>query len=87
MHIIMFLLFGLIVGAIARLLVPGRQPGGWITSMIVGVLGAYIGGFLGRALRLYPSYQSTGGWISSLVGAIVVVLIYQAGLKWSAKPR
>jgi uncharacterized membrane protein YeaQ/YmgE (transglycosylase-associated protein family) len=78
MHLILFLIFGLIVGAIARLIVPGHEPGGWLVSMAIGVIGAYLGGFVGRALGLYPSYQSTGGWISSLIGAIVVAAIYHA---------
>jgi len=78
MHIILFLIFGLIIGALARLIVPGREPGGWIVSMIIGVIGAYLGGFVGRILGLYPSYQSTGGMIASLLGAIVVAFIYHA---------
>jgi uncharacterized membrane protein YeaQ/YmgE (transglycosylase-associated protein family) len=75
---ILFLVFGLVVGAIARFIVPGKEPGGWITSMIIGVIGAYLGGFLGRVIGLYPSEQSTGGWISSIVGAIIVTFIYHA---------
>jgi uncharacterized membrane protein YeaQ/YmgE (transglycosylase-associated protein family) len=78
MHFILFLIFGLVIGAIARLIVPGHEPGGWITSMLIGVIGAYLGGFLGRVVGLYPSYQSRGGWIASLVGAVIVTFIYQA---------
>ena len=87
MQWILFLIFGLIIGALARLIVPGREPGGWLTSMGIGVLGAYLGGFVGRALGLYPSYQSTGGWISSLIGAIVVAAIYHAAMNWRARTR
>ena len=78
MHLIMFLIMGLVVGALARLIVPGREPGGWIVSLIIGVVGAYLGGFVGRALGLYHDYQSTGGWIASLVGAIAVAFVYHA---------
>lgn len=78
MHLILFLLFGLIIGAIARFIVPGREPGGWLASMAVGVVGAYLGGFIGRAVGAYPSEQSTGGIIASLIGAIVVAFIYHA---------
>ena len=48
MSVILFLIFGLIVGALARLIVPGREPGGWLTSLVIGVAGAFLGGFLGR---------------------------------------
>jgi len=85
MHLILFLIFGLIIGALARLIVPGHEPGGWLTSMGIGVIGAYLGGFVGRALGIYPNYQSTGGWIASLIGAIVVAAIYQAATNWRAR--
>ena len=87
MHLILFLVEGLIIGALARLIVPGHEPGGWITSMGIGVIGAYLGGFVGRAVGLYPNYQSTGGWIASLVGAIVVAFIYHAAVSWRARAR
>ncbi len=85
MHLILFLVFGLIIGAVARLIVPGHAPGGWGTSLVIGVFGAYLGGFLGRALGLYPNYQTTGGWVSSLVGAIVVTFVYQGAVAWRAR--
>ncbi len=85
MHLILFLIFGLIIGAVARLIVPGHEPGGWVTSLIIGVIGAYLGGFLGRAAGLYPDYQTTGGWVASLIGAIVVTFIYQATVAWRAR--
>jgi|HubBroStandDraft_6_1064221.scaffolds.fasta_scaffold1446817_2 uncharacterized membrane protein YeaQ/YmgE (transglycosylase-associated protein family) len=87
MHLILFLIFGLVIGAVARLIVPGHEPGGWFVSLAIGVLGAFLGGFVGRALGLYPSYQSTGGWIASLIGAIVVAAIYHAGIAWQARAR
>jgi uncharacterized membrane protein YeaQ/YmgE (transglycosylase-associated protein family) len=78
MSIILFLLFGLIVGALARLLVPGRERGGWVVSMVLGVLGSLLGGLVGRALGLYTENQRTGGFLMSLLGAVVVVFAYQA---------
>ncbi len=78
MEILLFLLFGLIVGALARLIVPGRQKGGWITSMLIGIAGSLLGGLVGRALGLYEPGERTGGFIMSLLGAIVVVFAYQA---------
>jgi uncharacterized membrane protein YeaQ/YmgE (transglycosylase-associated protein family) len=87
MHLILFLIFGLVIGAIARLIVPGHEPGGWFVSMAIGVLGAFLGGFVGRAFGLYPSYQSTGGWVASLIGAIVVAGFYHAVIAWQARTR
>jgi uncharacterized membrane protein YeaQ/YmgE (transglycosylase-associated protein family) len=86
MHLILFLVFGLIIGALARFIVPGHEPGGWVVSMIIGVVGAYLGGILGRVLGLYPSYESTGGWVASLIGAIVVTFIYHAVVARRASP-
>jgi len=78
MYIVLFLLFGLIVGALARLIVPGSAPGGWLTSMVIGVIGSFLGGFIGRALGAYSDYRTTGGFVASLLGAIVVTMAYQA---------
>jgi uncharacterized membrane protein YeaQ/YmgE (transglycosylase-associated protein family) len=79
MHVIYFLLFGLVVGALARLLVPGHEPGGWIVSMLLGIGGAELGGFVGRAVRLYRPGQPAG-FIMSLLGAVVLVGIYHAAM-------
>jgi len=78
MHFIMFLIFGLVIGALARLIVPGKETGGWGISMLIGVAGAYLGGFVGRVIGLYSSYESRGGWIMSLLGAVVLAFIYNA---------
>jgi len=78
MNLILFLIFGLVVGALARLIVPGREPGGWLMSLVLGVAGAFLGGFIGRAVGLYDSDVTTGGFVLSLIGAIVLVAIYHA---------
>ena len=78
MHFILFLVFGLVIGALARLVVPGREPGGWVVSLLLGVAGSYLGGFVGRALGLYGPERSTGGFFLSILGAIVLVAIYHA---------
>jgi uncharacterized membrane protein YeaQ/YmgE (transglycosylase-associated protein family) len=78
MDVIMFLIFGLIVGALARLIVPGKEPGGWLISLLLGVAGSFLGGFVGRAFGLYNANTKTGGFFLSLVGAIVLVAIYHA---------
>jgi uncharacterized membrane protein YeaQ/YmgE (transglycosylase-associated protein family) len=77
MHFILFLIFGLVVGALARLVVPGREPGGWIVSMLLGVAGALLGGFLGRAAGFYREGEPAG-FIMSFIGAIILVVGYHA---------
>jgi uncharacterized membrane protein YeaQ/YmgE (transglycosylase-associated protein family) len=80
MSILLFLLFGLIVGALARFIVHGKDPGGWIVSMVLGVLGSFLGGFLGRSLGWYHEGEPAG-FFMSLLGAVIVVAIYHAVTK------
>jgi uncharacterized membrane protein YeaQ/YmgE (transglycosylase-associated protein family) len=76
MGILAWILFGLVVGIIAKLLMPGRDPGGFIVTILLGIAGALLGGFLGRAMGLYESNQSAG-WIVSILGAIILLAIYR----------
>jgi uncharacterized membrane protein YeaQ/YmgE (transglycosylase-associated protein family) len=71
-----WIVFGLIVGAIAKLVMPGRDPGGIIVTMLLGIAGAVAGGYLGRALGWYGP-QDSAGFLMSLVGAIVLLGIYR----------
>ena len=71
-----WIVFGLIVGAIAKLLMPGRDPGGFIVTMLLGIAGAVLGGFLGRALGWYGPNDSAG-FLMSLLGAIVLLALYR----------
>jgi len=71
-----WMVFGLIVGAIAKLVMPGRDPGGIIVTMLLGVAGAMIGGFLGRTLGWYGPNQAAG-FLMSLLGAIVLLALYR----------
>jgi uncharacterized membrane protein YeaQ/YmgE (transglycosylase-associated protein family) len=73
----MFLLFGLIVGAIARFLVPGREPGGWGTSMLLGIVGSFVGALVGRMAGVYREGEAAG-FLMSLLGAVLVTVAYQA---------
>jgi uncharacterized membrane protein YeaQ/YmgE (transglycosylase-associated protein family) len=77
MHILLFLLFGLVVGIVARFFVPGREPGGWVMSIALGIAGAYVGGFLGRAFGFYGTGQPTG-FLFSVLGAVLLLLGYHA---------
>jgi uncharacterized membrane protein YeaQ/YmgE (transglycosylase-associated protein family) len=72
-----WIVFGLIVGAIAKLLMPGRDPGGIIVTMLLGIVGAVLGGFLGRTLGFYQPGEPAG-MIVSIVGAVLVLLVYRA---------
>ena len=72
-----WILFGLIVGIVAKLMMPGRDPGGIILTMLLGIIGAVIGGVLGRALGLYQPGEPAG-LLMSIVGAIGVLALYRA---------
>lgn len=74
------LIIGLIVGAIARLLIPGREAItsgalGWIITILLGIAGAFLGTFIGGALWGGENYQA--GWIMSIIGAVILLLIYR----------
>ena len=76
MGILAWILFGLVVGIIAKLLMPGRDPGGFIVTILLGIAGALLGGFLGRAMGLYGTNESAG-WIISILGAVILLAIYR----------
>ena len=71
-----WILFGLIVGALAKLVMPGRDPGGIIVTMLLGIAGAVLGGFAGRALGFYGPGEAAG-FIMSFVGAVILLWIYR----------
>jgi uncharacterized membrane protein YeaQ/YmgE (transglycosylase-associated protein family) len=71
-----WIVFGLIVGVIAKLLMPGRDPGGFIITILLGIAGALLGGFVGRALGLYGPGDSAG-FLMSLLGAILLLTLYR----------
>jgi uncharacterized membrane protein YeaQ/YmgE (transglycosylase-associated protein family) len=76
MGILAWILFGLVVGVIAKLVMPGRDPGGFIVTILLGIAGALVGGFLGRAMGLYQEGEAAG-WIMSILGAIVLLALYR----------
>jgi len=71
-----WIIFGVIVGAIAKLLMPGRDPGGFIVTMLLGIAGAVMGGFLGRTLGWYGPNDGAG-FLMSLLGAVLLLGIYR----------
>ena len=77
MDILTTLIVGLIVGALAKLVMPGKDPGGFIITILLGVAGAFIAGWLGHALGWYAAGE-TPGIIMSIVGAVILLAIYRA---------
>jgi len=76
MVILSWIVFGLVIGFIAKLLMPGRDPGGFIVTMLLGIAGALVGGFIGRAMGFYGPGQSAG-WLMSILGAIILLALYR----------
>jgi uncharacterized membrane protein YeaQ/YmgE (transglycosylase-associated protein family) len=76
MGVLGWVLFGLVVGIVAKLLMPGRDPGGLIITTLLGIVGAVIGGFLGRSLGLYGPGEPAG-FLMATLGAVVLLFIYR----------
>jgi len=81
LHIIWLIVLGLVVGLVARLLVPGKQPMGWVATALLGIVGSYVGGTLGSIVfpphqfDIHPPIQHS--FLGALVGAVIVLLIYK----------
>ena len=67
---------GLIIGVLAKLVMPGKDPGGIIATILIGIVGALLGGFLGRALGFYREGDAAG-WMMSILGAIILLALYR----------
>jgi uncharacterized membrane protein YeaQ/YmgE (transglycosylase-associated protein family) len=76
MEILMILVVGLVVGVIARFVMPGAQPMGWIATTALGIGGAFLAGLGGQALGLYKIGEA-GGWIGAVIGALILLVIYR----------
>ncbi len=79
MSIIGTILIGLIVGALAKFLMPGRDPGGWIVTILLGLAGSFLAHFIGRGVGWYGE-GDPAGFIASVVGAIVLLGLYRVAL-------
>lgn len=80
--VIGWIIFGLIVGLLARLLMPGRDPGGFFITILLGIAGSLLGGWLGRVLGMYPPGHPAG-FLMSILGAVVLLALYRV----VARPR
>ena len=76
MNIIIWIIFGLVVGVVAKFLMPGRDPGGFIMTGVLGIVGALVGGWLGATLGFYRAGEPAG-FIMAVVGAVIVLLVYR----------
>lgn len=80
MSIIGWLILGLIAGAIARAILPGKQPGGWIAALITGVLGALVGGFIASAvfgINVNEAFFDLATWLFAIGGGVIVAFLWQ----------
>jgi len=76
MDILLWLVFGLVVGIVAKLIMPGNDPGGIVLTMVLGIVGAMLGGWIGRVMGLYREGDAAG-FIMAVVGAVVILGIYR----------
>ncbi|HSB16539.1 MAG TPA: GlsB/YeaQ/YmgE family stress response membrane protein [Bryobacteraceae bacterium] len=83
MHFLWMCLIGLVAGALAKLIMPGKDPGGIIITMLLGIAGSLVAGFLGRAVGWYEAGQGAG-LIMSVIGAILLLAVYRLMKRGSA---
>jgi uncharacterized membrane protein YeaQ/YmgE (transglycosylase-associated protein family) len=76
MGVIGWIVFGLIVGIVAKFLMPGRDPGGFVITAIIGIVGALLGGYLGRAIGWYREGDPVG-FVVAVIGSIVLLALYR----------
>jgi len=76
MSIIGWILFGLVVGIVGKLLMPGRDPGGFVITILLGIAGALVGGFIGQSLGFYREGEPAG-FLMAVLGSIVLLLLYR----------
>jgi uncharacterized membrane protein YeaQ/YmgE (transglycosylase-associated protein family) len=87
MTILGWILFGLVVGALAKLVMPGRDPGGIIITILLGIAGAVLGGFIGRALGFYREGEPAG-WVMAFLGSVLLLFLYRlmVGRRYITRP-
>lgn len=80
LHMIGHIIFGLVIGIIAKLIYPGKDPGGFIITALLGMAGAWLGGFIGRTLGWYGPGDGAG-FLMALVGALILLFIYHLAVR------
>jgi uncharacterized membrane protein YeaQ/YmgE (transglycosylase-associated protein family) len=81
MGIIGWILLGIVAGVIAKALLPGSDPGGFIVTVIIGIVGALLGGFLARALGFgdpIDEFFDVSTWLAAIIGAMILLVLYRA---------
>jgi uncharacterized membrane protein YeaQ/YmgE (transglycosylase-associated protein family) len=76
MDILLWIVFGLVVGVVAKFALPGRDPGGIVLTIVLGIVGAVVGGWLGRVLGFYRPGEAAG-FIMAVAGAIIILVLYR----------
>ena len=76
MHVLGWIIFGLFVGIVGKLLMPGKDPGGFIATVAIGIVGALIGGFLGRLVGMYGE-EDPVGFVMAVIGAVLLLWLYR----------
>jgi uncharacterized membrane protein YeaQ/YmgE (transglycosylase-associated protein family) len=83
LHLIWTCLIGLVAGGVAKLLMPGKDPGGWIITLVLGLAGSFLGTWIGRTLGHYQEGQGAG-FLMSVVGAVILLVIYHLVKRFSS---
>lgn len=86
MDILLWIVFGLVVGIVAKFIMPGNDPGGIVVTIILGIVGAMLGGWIGRVMGLYREGEATG-FILAVVGAVVVLGLYRLVVSGRSRSR
>ena len=76
LHLLWIIIIGLVAGAVAKLIMPGKDPGGLLITILLGVAGSLLANFLGRLIGWYKPGES-GGFIAAILGAVILLLIYR----------
>ena len=78
-----WMIFGLVVGVVAKFLMPGKDPGGIVVTTLLGIVGAVLGGYIGQSLGLYQPQQAAG-FFMALVGAVLLLAVYRMLMRRTA---
>lgn len=79
MSILWMIIIGFVIGLVARALMPGRDPAGFIVTVVLGILGSFLAGFIGQSMGLYI-YGEPAGFLASVLGAMLVLFIYRLAI-------